>query len=81
MIDSFGLPVSGWARMARSACSACGSRGLRWMPLGDLAESVVGGYRRRVVELRDFLGSDADAWLCTYCGMFGAFGGDEALWI
>lgn len=77
-INAFGLPVIAWSRVARQSCSDCGSRAIDWMMLRDLAWEVPPRDRRRVFELYDFLGCGADAWLCTECNAFGAFGPSEA---
>jgi len=61
------------ATLFRSSCSECGSDRIRWAQLVDLLPLVGVGERPRVVELIDFVGPMADAWVCSDCGGFGAF--------
>lgn len=65
---------SGLSVMFRSACSECGSAGIRWMHLVDLLPQLRPEDRSRGHELVGWVGPDADAWLCSRCGGFGAFG-------
>lgn len=59
---------------ARQACSECGSDRIRWVQLVDLLPLVGDELRPRVRELLTFVGGEADAWHCSVCGGFGAFG-------
>jgi len=65
------VPIDPLAALFRSTCTDCGSSRIEWSPLADLLSRARD--RQRIVELLDFLGSDADAWLCSECGAFGAF--------
>lgn len=78
MIDSFGQTVREFERSVRRTCPDCFSTRLRWMPLTDLAFAVPASERLRVFDLASWCGSDAQCWLCTKCGMYGAFGPAES---
>lgn len=67
-------PVSPLAALFRSTCSECGSGRVQWAQLVDLLRLVDVDDRPRVHELVGFVGPEADAWLCSECGGFGAFG-------
>lgn len=63
----------GFIRMARSACSQCGSTALEWATLGSLPDGVPDEVRGYAAELRPMLGVSASFWWCTSCGEAGAF--------
>lgn len=67
MTDSF-------SRLMRMSCDECGSNKLDWSNAAQLLGVVGFQYRARVRELIGFVGVDADAWFCSRCGAFGAFG-------
>lgn len=62
-------------RMARPACSECGSSDLTWMTAAELRDQVPEDLRARVQEGIDFLSADGQAWLCSACGGFGIMSG------
>jgi hypothetical protein len=62
------------ATLVRRSCSECGSDRIRWAQLVDLLPSMRAELRADAHELVRFVGPDADAWLCSDCGGFGAFG-------
>jgi hypothetical protein len=59
-------------RMARKACSECGSPQIEWTSLGAVAEGPE-PYRTPAQELLPVLGASAEAWICRNCDGFGAF--------
>lgn len=68
-----------FARLARSSCNECGSSLITWTTVRELAFYVLPELRKRVFELADFCGYDAEAWVCRKCSYFGAFAADFAL--
>lgn len=80
MINAFGMTAHEFDHAIRQACPDCRSRQIRWMRLEDLAFAVPPGERLRVFDLASWCGQDAHCWLCTKCGMYGAFGPAES-WV
>lgn len=79
MIDSFGQTVREFERSVRPSCPDC-KGAIVWMLLADLAWEVSPAERLRVFDIASWCGSDAQAWLCPQCGMYGAFGPAET-WV
>lgn len=72
--------MDSWARMVRTSCSHCGATPIAWtsavqlLLVTDDLES-----RKRLAEIVNLYGGDAEAWQCHHCGEWGVFGPTEVV--
>src|SRR4051812_42751552 len=67
------VTAAAFARLVRSACSACGSRSVNWSTLGSVPERAPEDVRSYAAQMRPVLGASAEFWWCGECAEAGAF--------